>query len=406
MSYIEATKNKNQQRSLDTGLYCETSMALEDVIRQARSFISMNDFKQALKVLKPYKKFLQNENANNIPLLEVYADIYLEDGKIEKAYSLLIKACELDSTGKIGGCGKFFTLGQIIGGIDGVHTIRKGIENIYRIYEARIPQDQVDMVISGLLSMIEIWMTDLCMEADAESQCEEAITKALEISEGKSPEAWSMLGSIRISQQNIAEAATALTKAWEFFQQKKKMMEQALKGEISIDNPKLHADYIELLQPLLSLAKMSVELGLYDNAIQILFAVKDLDEDNIEAYYLEGFIYYLTCKLDLFKIQNPTIDISPANVYEFNQKFQDLPLELTSEALQESIHDARIALSFALKLGENCDPEDEVSQELIQGAHSLLVELGGSVDVKELIKVKHGDDINEQDELDLNTIEE
>ncbi|SCW04169.1 LAFE_0H07602g1_1 [Lachancea fermentati] len=368
---------------------------LESAISRAREALASSKHKEALNILKPYKKSLKNVNSSNVPLHQIYADIYLENGQLEKAYPLLVHACELDPRGEIGGSEKFFILGQVAGGSDGIQMFMQGIESISSQAGDSLQQEQADKIVSGLLSMIEIWMTDLCMEANAESQCEELIAKAMEVSENQSPEAWSVLGSIRISQQRFLEAIEAFSQSWKYFQVKKEAIEEAAKNVASAS---LHSEFVELLQPLLNLSKMCIEMGLYDISLEIIGAVKDIDEDNLEGYYLEGFTHYLVCKLNLFKLANPNINLSAENVYEFNQHFQELPLDQGNPIIQEDLHEARCALTLAEKLAENNDPDDEFVQEIVGGTRALLQELGGPVDMVQLMKYKKGEEDEDEDE--------
>ncbi|SCV05334.1 LANO_0H05204g1_1 [Lachancea nothofagi CBS 11611] len=370
---------------------------LEAAITTARSSLAENNAKDALKVLKPFKKSLKSTNSSNVELHQIFADIYLDDGQLDKAYPLLVRACELDPEGKVGGSDKFFTLGQIAGGEDGISLLMQGIEIVSSNAGDLLKQDQADKIVSGLLSMIEIWMTDLCMEANAETQCEELIAKAMEVSESQSPEAWAMLGSIRISQQRFADAAEAFTQSWRFFRDKKMSIENSAQQEAS----NLHSEFVELLQPLLNLAKMCIEMGLYEIALEIEGAIKDIDEDNLEGIYLEGFTHYLICKLELFKHKNPSLHLSPENVYEFNQHFQELPMELSNDSIQEHACEARLILSYMIKLAENSDSKDEVAMELVEGAKGLLPELGGPADMADLIKFRKGEEIGDDEEIEF-----
>ncbi|CDO94002.1 unnamed protein product [Kluyveromyces dobzhanskii CBS 2104] len=374
---------------------------MEKAIIDAREQLGVQNAKEALKTLKPFRKSLPNAGKEQLELIQVFADAYLENGQVEKAYSLIQKSCQLDADGKIGGCAKFFSLGQITGGPDGISIIMKGIENISAIAGDSLSQEQAAMMVNGLLAMIEIWMTDLCMEQEAETECEELISKAMEISEGKSSEVWSVLGSIKISQQKFSEASEAFTKAWEFFQLKKSYIEEQLtQGAVSS-----HAEYLELLQPAISLAKMCIEMGLYEISLQIVGTIKEIDEDNLENYYLEGFTHYLVAKLEQFRQQNPSLQLSPDNIYEFNTHLQELPLDIGNELLKETIYDARAALSFACKISENADPDDEVAKEITEGAAALLNELGGALDVTELMKLKGGEEVTAVDEIDIDDLE-
>ncbi|QLG70889.1 hypothetical protein HG535_0A08350 [Zygotorulaspora mrakii] len=369
----------------------------ESYIKQARNALAENDPKKALKILKPLKKILNSSSAPDVHLLQIFADVYLENGQLQNAYPLLEKACELDLDGKKGGSDKFFTLGQVIGGQDGLNMLIQGIQNISAISGDNLDQEEAEKSVEGLLAMIEIWMTDLCMDPNAEEQCEELIQKAMEISDQKAAEVWSTLGSIRISQQRYQEASEAFAQSWNFFELKK----QEIKNDLSFDESISHEKYIQLLQPLLSLMKMCIELGLYDVSLKIANEIRDIDEDNLEAHYLEGFTHYMVCKLEMFKKQNLEADINVNNVFEFNQHFQELPLNINDEDIADSVYEARISLSMASKLGETCELADEIVQELIAGTNELLKELGGPLPIQELMQIKRDEIDANQDELDL-----
>lgn len=373
---------------------------MEQTIQNAKLALSENDAKKALKILKPFKKSLKDENANNLELLQIFIDSYLENGQVDKAYPLLVRSCELDPQGSTSGSDKFFTLGQIIGGQDGINVMLKGIENYQRQMNSNLTQENVNKIVNGLLSMIEIWMTDLCMEPNAESECEKLINQAMEISENQSPEAWSTLGSIRISQQRFSDACEAFTQAWKYISiRKDKITENINNGTGS------HEEYVDMLQPMLNLAKMCMEVGSYEVALKVENMIKEIDEDNMETYYLEGFTNYLLSKTEMFKIQNPATKLTPDNIYEFNQHIQELPLDLNEPRIQEFINDSRIALSFARRLGENSDLSDEITQELMSGIEGILQEIGGSVDDSVLQKIRKGElGDDAEDEIDLDNL--
>lgn len=359
---------------------------VETCIKEAKKALCEHNAKEALQKLKPFKKSLKN--TDNVRLIQTFADAYLDDGQLEKAYPLLSRACELDADGTQGGSEKFFTLGQATGGQTGLSILLQGIENVSKEAGDELNQDQTDKIVGGLLSMIEIWMTDLCLEGEAEAQCEELLGKAMEISEGKSPEVWSMLGSVRISQQRFAEAIEAFTQSWNFFEIKRQDIEERSRAMEASS----YEEHVQLLQPLLSLAKMCIEMGLYDISLNILNVVTDIDEDNLEAYYLQGFTYYMIAKMEMFKLTNPDVVVKPENMLEFNQHFKELSLDLNNESLSEAIQEAKVALSFAYKLGQKVGTMDELTYELVAGTKEILDELGGPLSDQELAAVRKGAD--------------
>lgn len=65
---------------------------MDKAIYEARESLGLHNAKDALKVLKPFKKVVNSTENKNLDLIQVFADAYLEDGQVEKAYSLLVKA--------------------------------------------------------------------------------------------------------------------------------------------------------------------------------------------------------------------------------------------------------------------------------------------------------------------------
>lgn len=106
-------------------------------------------------------------------------------------------------------------------------------------------------------------------------------------------------------------------------------------------------------------------------------------------------------KLEMFKLQNPELNISVGNVFQFNEHFQELPLDLSIETVAECVYEARIALSMASKLGSNADSEDDIVQEIVTGTGELLTELGGPLPFQELMKAKKGEDDGKNEDIDL-----
>ncbi|CEP61409.1 Acl4p LALA0_S03e02212g [Lachancea lanzarotensis] len=377
------------------------SAQLNEAITQAKQLVLQNNADAALRVLKPFRKSMKGANSSHIGLHQAFVETYLEKGELEKAYPLLVKSCELDPQGEIGGSDKFFTLGQIVGGSDGLGLITQGIENLSRQAGDFLQQEQAEKVVAGLLSMVEIWMTDLCMEPGAEEQCEELVSKAMEVSEEQSAEAWASLGSMRISQQRFPEAAEAFGRSWHFFQAKKTAFDNEEQQSSNV-----HVEFANMLQPLLNLAKMCIELGLYDMALEIEAAIKDIDEDNLEGLYLEAFTHYLICKLELFKIQNPQVEVTPENVFEFNQHFQELPFAAANDLIKEHAQEARILLTYMIKLAENNDANDEIVNELVNGATEVVSELGGLADIKDVIRYKKGEEVGDEEEIEFTEVDQ
>lgn len=317
-------------------------MTFEQLLEDTRRLINTAEFKDALKLLKKHPEY-----SNEVRVLQEYGEIYLEMGKVDKAFDKFSQAIELDPQGEQG-AEKFLYLGQIIGDIKGLELIDKGITIL-----AKEDPINVKKINQSIFAEIEIWMTDLCMLPEAETRCNELIEQALQL-DGDNAETWSLLANIRISQQRDEEAVEAIQKSWYLFKQKKESLEQ---------EAGFQAEYLELLQPLLTLAKIGIELGLYELCMEILSESRDIDEDNAECYYLEGFTNYLYIKKSQYFQLHTEFDVD---------EFERFGLQGV-DGFDENAQLAKLAFENVLKLTQ----VHEVDPEIISQTEQLLGQLAG-----------------------------
>ncbi|ODV82774.1 hypothetical protein CANARDRAFT_204522 [[Candida] arabinofermentans NRRL YB-2248] len=398
---------------------------LGELIVESSQLLATSQSDQAVLILQPhFQKFEKN------PIyLQTLGEALLENSDVQSAYEILSKACEIDNDASKG-VEKFLYLGQIIGGEDGVKLLNVGVEKLLKQLDIidnnnnnnsknieNIEMDQslellinaygtlhktrnylINKLNQALFAIIEIWMTDLCMQEDAEQRCEETIQLALKL-DPENGETWSMLSSIRISQQRTDEAKQSVLKSWEMFYSKKSKLEELANESGNIqqqqqeeeeeeeeDINEAQLQYTELCQPLLTLAKYAIELGLFEIAINISSSVQDINEQSVESFYLEGFANYLNAK----RIQN---SIDEDKGYEISNDFENYKLNYKIDKNDNSwnfINDSRIAFSNAYKLLQVDSISDEIDSELRDTIPMLLEQVGGL-----LLKVKDDGNINE-----------
>ncbi|KAH3687968.1 hypothetical protein WICPIJ_001030 [Wickerhamomyces pijperi] len=335
------------------------------IITQTRVKLLEKGPTEALKFLKQHKS-----HANTTEYLQTIGELYLEEGKPDKAYKNLIKAMEMDPQGEKG-YGKFFYLGQIIGGENGVKLINQGLELIYVKLQALATAETIDDQLVkdfnfGIFTQVEIWMTDLCMAPEAEEKCVELISKALEI-DGTNGEAWALFGSIKVSQSKPEEAVECFNKAWELFQEKKTRIANTVD-----EADDFNAQVIELIQPVVNLLKLGVELMQFETCFDIAAFVKELDEEIVEALYLSGFVIYLHFK-------KPQYEATLAGTgTEFNfEDFTNFKLDLNKiEKNDENILYLKTLnddFSKVLKIQENGN--EEVDPDVLGHIAALINEI-------------------------------
>ncbi|CAE6366950.1 unnamed protein product [Rhizoctonia solani] len=123
----------------------------------------------------------------------------------------------------------------------------------------------------ALVAMIEIWMSDLCMEPEAESQCDSLIALAHSTDSGNA-DVLQAEASIRLSQSRPEDAQRSVLAAWATWRDLPPGDSRVPEG-----------------QTRLQLAKLMLELGLNADALEILAGVVAEDDQDVEAWYLEGW---------------------------------------------------------------------------------------------------------------------
>ncbi|RSH94992.1 hypothetical protein EHS25_000077 [Saitozyma podzolica] len=145
------------------------------------------------------------------------------------------------------------------------------------------------MAVRCLVAMIEIWMSDLCMEDAAEANCEALVTRAL----GVAPEDVEVrlaLASIRMSQSRADEARDVVLGLF-----------NEMEGKEPFD-PTLPS-----LPARLNLARQLLEHSLHLEALDTITTAREEDELNVEAAYLEGWAWFLRAEAVL---ENPSFQVA------------------------------------------------------------------------------------------------
>lgn len=354
---------------------------MEETIGRARALLQSSQEQKALDLLTPEV----TKNPECVPLLEVFGETLLELNDVETAYSTLMKAVELDPEAKQG-VEKFLYLGQIIGGKDGCgfldvalgklqEQLTKVADNsgqddatlveLAKVYEnsEALSLYLIKKLNQGIFAQIEIWMTDLCMEPEAEQKCDDLISYSLSL-DNQNPEALSLLALIRISQQRNDDAKEALQKSWELFQNKKHTLEiqQTEGGE------EASFEYIELVQPLLGLARFAIELAMYDLVPSICGGISEINENALDCYYYEALSHILKARL-IYSQQHPS-----------DQDYRELDImkvkSSDNEEIQNSIAEAKSALTQGYRVINSADLEAS-DPDVVDQVNEMLAALGG-----------------------------
>ncbi|KAK2460336.1 hypothetical protein APHAL10511_007725 [Amanita phalloides] len=231
---------------------------------------------------------------------------------------------------------------------------RETVENA-RNDEAEIKNN----IVRALIGQVEIWMEpsyDLCFEPEAESRCEELLKLALQIDAGNS-EALQSLASVRLSQQRPEDAKLCLQQAWSAWK------------DLDLDDPKMPS-----ISTRLSIVKLFLELSLYSPALLVLQGIMAADDQDVEAWYLEGWCFYIMSeqaqenggKLDDLTWQELAQDgrdcLETCRVLHTMQEHPDKPLLAHAEELVSKL-EARGIIPSPAEEEEGGEWEDEEESE-------------------------------------------
>lgn len=143
------------------------------------------------------------------------------------------------------------------------------------------------------LALAELYLTDLCMETDAESRCREAIEKSIEL-DPNHPDTYMTFGSFWISKCDLDSAMGALRQSlnlWIKLDEYPNMNHQSFQ-EIEWDQRILNENMPSYASRL-SMSKLLIECGSTQLAYIVLNTLLQQDEDVLETWYLLGLVYWM-----------------------------------------------------------------------------------------------------------------
>jgi predicted Zn-dependent protease len=138
-------------------------------------------------------------------------ELAVQAGDYEQAIASLRTAIRLEPDS---GAEKFMNLGQVLGGDEAADLYAQGVAILRRQLDAQ-PAD-VDVrrsLCSAYASIAELYLTDLCMADEAESECGAALQAALAL-DSSNVEALQLAASYNVSCQRPAEALELLQRSY------------------------------------------------------------------------------------------------------------------------------------------------------------------------------------------------
>jgi tetratricopeptide (TPR) repeat protein len=286
-------KGKDTKRN---GVLSKAQVTPAQLLSEANALLQTSQPDEALVKAQRALSLLKPSSASTIqalPVLNLLGEICIELGELDAARGYFIEAAELDPDGEIpedvgGGSEKFLWLAQLCeeGGAESIQWFEKGAAALRKVIGAlqestkkesqELAEEKKAKLANALCGCVEVYMTDLSWEEDAEAKCEAFITEALLIAP-ESPEVLQTLASIRISQVKFEEARSALKRSL------------ALWKDLTPEDPRV-PDFPTRI----SLSRLLLESQMYDEAMEVLENLITEDDSSVEAWYLGGWCLYLT----------------------------------------------------------------------------------------------------------------
>ncbi|EEQ90459.2 hypothetical protein RJZ56_006815 [Blastomyces dermatitidis] len=361
--------NKSSKKRVKSGLGANRSAPrkmIEDpaiFFDQATVLLQTGQPEAALPLAQRGLDIASTGSSNVLLGLNLIGEIYVELGEIDAAREHFMRAVALDPNGEIsesegGGAEKFLWLAQLneAGGKDSVNWFEKGVATLRRNIQsleqssktddALAAQEKKKKLAHALCGVVEIYMTDLSWEEDAEARCESLVTEALLVAPD-SPECLQTLASVRISQLRHDDARAALSRSLELWK------------DLPPESP-LVPDFPTRI----SLSRLLMEAQMEIEALEVLERMALEDDHSVEMWYLGGWCLYLLGKGEKL----------PPNKSDLSE----------SELRQATLRSSRSWLKQSLKLYELVEYEDvklkEHAEELVQDLQTQLGDVSDSDD--------------------------
>jgi tetratricopeptide (TPR) repeat protein len=266
----------------------------EVLLSHASAALQQGDIISSAELAKRSLNLLGSDSSDSLPTLNLLGEIHVELGEIDAARQYFLRGAAIDTDGTMaeelgGGAEKFLWLAQLSdeGGVDSVRWYEKGAAALRTQIQALQIREKLDASSELLLEekqrklavtlcgVVEVYMTDLSWEEDAEQKCEALVTEATIVSP-EFAEPWQTLANVRISQSRLQDAQAALTRSL------------GLWKDLPLENPQV-PDFPTRV----SLARLLMEADMDVEAIEVLERLVGEDDSSVEVWYLGGWGLYI-----------------------------------------------------------------------------------------------------------------
>lgn len=240
-------------------------------------------------------------NPKHLHALDTMASIQMEMGNVESAKNLYEKLIHLSPDE---GFSKYMCLAQLSSGIEAVNFYKKGVELMLIEFNKQSndknqpstsKKDEEEEsngvnkldISTAFCSIAELYLTDLCMEEDAENLCKFYLDKSIEY-DPKNPETLQLLASYWLSKDDIELAKKLILDSVENWLPK--YTEACENGPLVDPSQAITLSYDSRINT----ARILTEVEEYDKAVTVLEQLVEEDDEVIYIWYMLGWVNY--CK--------------------------------------------------------------------------------------------------------------
>ncbi|KAH6719025.1 hypothetical protein BKA61DRAFT_596694 [Leptodontidium sp. MPI-SDFR-AT-0119] len=292
----KAKKEKKSALNKASGTTSKATMSASpsDLLAEAAFELQKGNIEGSVKPAMKALRLVDGESQEALLALNLLGEIHVELGDIDSARQYFFQAATIDEDGSVseelgGGAEKFLWLAQLSeeGGQDSVDWFEKGAMSLRLQIQALLDSGKLSeegeaakaektrKLAVALCGVVEVYMTDLSWEEDAEQKCEALVTEATMVAP-QFAEPWQTLANVRISQQRLEDARAALKRSLDLWK------DLPPENTIVPDFPTR-----------VSLARLLMEADMDVEAIEVLERLVGEDDSSVEVWYLGGWGLYI-----------------------------------------------------------------------------------------------------------------
>ncbi|KAL0481534.1 TPR repeat-containing protein [Acrasis kona] len=251
---------------------------LEETYQRVQTFRENFNYDAAIQELTD----AQTQYPNDTRILDLLGDVYVENADQGRATMTFKKSIKIAPDNNFN---KYMQMGQLSDGKEALQYFNKGLQILQSIKQsATKPIDYDESAInkhiaSGCCAVAELFMTDLCFEANAEQECEKALMAGLREDNDNNSQLLQTLANFRLCQVSNPVADPV--------QEAKKLMTKVV--EQLLDN--VSGDYNKPLYDFrINTVKICLEIGLVEEAEKIVEQLLAEYDQITDTWYLLGVV--------------------------------------------------------------------------------------------------------------------